>query len=120
MDQFNLYKYKAFVKSVYDGDSITCDLDLGWDVCLKNTKVRLFGIDTPEIRGEEREYGLVSKARVEELILNTEVILESYKDKTGKYGRYLATVWFFQEENGWRNLNELLLAEGLASPYPKY
>jgi micrococcal nuclease len=70
---FRFYEYKAFVTSVYDGDSITCDLDLGLNVWLKNQKIRLLGIDTPEIRGEERELGLISKARTQDLVLNKEV-----------------------------------------------
>lgn len=33
-----LYWYKDYVTKVYDGDSITVDIDLGFDVILKNTK----------------------------------------------------------------------------------
>jgi len=120
LNEFNLYYYKALVTSVYDGDSITCDLDLGLNVWLKNQKIRLSGIDTPEIRGEERELGLISKARVEELILNKEVIISTHK--TGKYGRWLGVIWFFEEfegESKWVNINELLLAEGHAEVYDK-
>ena len=117
---FSFYHYKGFVTSVYDGDSITCDLDLGLNVWLKNQKIRLHGIDTPEIRGEEREMGLISKARVEELILNKEVVI--FTHKTGKYGRWLGTVWFFHEfegESNWININALLLSEGHAEVYDK-
>jgi micrococcal nuclease len=122
INAFSFYKYKAVVTSIYDGDSITCDLDLGWGVCLKSRKIRLQGIDAPEIRGSEREHGLVSKARLEELILNKEVVLESYRDRTGKYGRYLATIWLFDdsgEESEWININQLLINEGLAEVYMK-
>ena len=51
------YIYKAEVVSVYDGDTITVDIDLGFNVVLRKQKIRLGGINTPEIRGEEREEG---------------------------------------------------------------
>lgn len=106
------YIYKAFVTDVYDGDSITVDVDLGFHTQIKNMKLRLLGIDTPEIRGEEREMGLISKKAVEEKILNKWIIIKTEKDRTGKYGRYLATVFIDD-----LNLNEWLLEEGLAKVY---
>lgn len=106
------YKYHAYVTHVYDGDSITVDIDLGFKVKLSGVKLRLAGIDTPEIRGDEREQGLISKAAVEQRILHKEVIIKTDKDKTGKYGRYIATVYI----DG-LNLNEWLLNEGLAELY---
>ena len=44
-----LYKYKAYVKDVYDGDTITVDISLGFHVTMTDIKVRLVGIDTPEV-----------------------------------------------------------------------
>ena len=38
------YYYKAKVVSVYDGDTITCVIDLGFSLSAK-IKVRLLGID---------------------------------------------------------------------------
>lgn len=46
-----LYHYAAQVVSVYDGDTITVDIDLGLEVWLKGQKIRLLNIDTPEVRG---------------------------------------------------------------------
>lgn len=42
-----MYEYRAFVRKVYDGDTITVDIDLGFEVLLKNQKLRLYGINTP-------------------------------------------------------------------------
>lgn len=119
---FGLYYYKAKVSSVYDGDSVTLDIDLGLNSWLKDQKVRLYGIDTPEIRGSERESGLISKARLVELVEGRDIVIETYKDKTGKYGRWLAIIWLFddsKEEAEWININELLILEGLAEAYLK-
>jgi endonuclease YncB( thermonuclease family) len=60
----NLYNYRAFVTGVYDGDSITVDIDLGFNNWMKNQKVRLYGINTPELRGEERPSGLIARDRL--------------------------------------------------------
>lgn len=114
---FDLYNYKAHVTGVYDGDSITADIDLGFYMCMRNQKIRLYGINTPEIRGEEREQGLIARDRVRELILDKDIILTSYKDKSGKYGRWLGTILIMDEDGSWTNVNQLLLAEGLATTY---
>lgn len=48
-----MYEYKAQVVSVYDGDTLTVDIDLGFEVWLRKQKIRLAGIDTPEINALE-------------------------------------------------------------------
>lgn len=112
MNKNDLYKYKAEIISVYDGDTIRCDLSLGFNHWIKNLSVRLYGINTPEIRGKEKEQGYISRDRLRELVLGKEVILESHKDKTGKFGRVLATLHLDGV-----NINEQLIAEGLAVRY---
>lgn len=109
-----MYEYKALIISVYDGDTVTAVIDLGFSIAFK-TKLRLLGIDTPEIRGSERPEGLISKARVVELIQDKHVTIVTEKDKTGKYGRYLADIY---TEDG-THINALLLEEGLAEIYGK-
>ena len=108
-----LYSYKAIVTDVYDGDTITVDIDLGMGVWLKKQKIRLADIDTPEIRGEEREEGLKVRDWLRNKILNKEIILETIKDTKGKYGRWLGKVW--AEENiKYVNVNMLLVINGMA------
>ena len=108
----SLFYYKAVVDGVYDGDTITCTIDCGFNLSMKKQKIRLSGIDTPEIRGDEREAALFVRDKLREKILNKEVILKTEKDKKGKYGRYLATVYI----NG-ENVNEWLINEGHARVY---
>ena len=52
----NLYFYKAEIVSVYDGDSVTAIIDMGLHT-FRKLKVRLSGIDAPELRGLEKEAG---------------------------------------------------------------
>ena len=120
----NLYHYKAHVTKVYDGDTVTADIDLGFNMIMRDQKLRLLGIDTPEIRGEERPEGLVSRDRLSELILNTDVHIVTHKDSKGKYGRWLVTIYAQyqhryrdKEETNWINCNALLLNENLAKVY---
>jgi micrococcal nuclease len=109
-----LYFYNATVTNVYDGDTIRADIDLGFNMKISNMKIRLSGIDTPEIRGEERPYGLIAKDFVNERIpAGTEIQILTEKDATGKYGRYLATIFYA----GGKNLNEELLLSGNAEIY---
>ena len=88
----NLYTYKAKCTYVYDGDSVTLDIDLGFNQWMLNQKIRLYGIDTPEIRGAERETGLVSAQRIQELIEGKEVLMVSHKDKSGFTGFLTNTI----------------------------
>jgi micrococcal nuclease len=115
----NLYQYKAFVTKVYDGDTITVEIDLGFKTSVIGEKIRLNRINAPEIRGESREEGLRSRDFLRELILGKEILLETIKDKKGKYGRYLGEIYFQQEKNKWLNINDELVNEGLAE-YKEY
>ena len=103
------YKYSAFVESVYDGDTITISIDCGFGIVLKKQKIRLYGINTPEVRGEERELGLISRDRLREKILNKNIVIETIKDKKGKYGRYLGIIYYEGE-----NINDWLVKNNLA------
>lgn len=108
---FNPYYYNAKVLDVYDGDTITVDVDFGFSIRME-MRIRLWGIDTPEIRGKERSNGLISRDYLREMILGKDIILETIKDSKGKYGRILGIIHF----NG-LNVNEHLINEGLAKKY---
>ncbi len=107
-----MYEYRAYVRKVYDADTITVDIELGFDIVVKNQKIRLLGIDAPEVRGKERERGLVSRDQLRGRISNKWIIIKTKQDKKGKYGRWLGTVYLDKE-----NINNWLLEEGLAEEY---
>ncbi len=107
-----MYEYRAKIVDVYDGDTFTFYVDLGFDVWVKS-KLRLYGVDTPELRGSDKEMGIIVRDYVKELILNKLVTIRVHKK--GKYGRYVANV-FFQEEpsKSWVGLSKDLIDKKLA------
>ena len=56
-----MHEYKCKLVKVVDGDTIDVDIDLGFGVWLRNQRIRMYGIDTPESRTSdkvEKIYGL--------------------------------------------------------------
>ena len=104
-----LYRYRAVVRKVYDGDTCTVDIDLGLGCWVHGEKVRLYRINAPEVRGAERPAGLRSRDFLRSQIDGKEVILQSVKDKKGKYGRYLADIWLKKDNGKWININDLMV-----------
>ena len=112
------YVYRATITKVYDGDTLTADLDAGFGVWLHGQKLRLYGLDTPEVRGEEREEGLAVRDFVLlKVPIGSDVLVKTYRDKKGTYGRWLAEVFYRSDHNPdgpMVSLNATLLARGYA------
>lgn len=107
------YVYDVDVISVYDGDTLNVDIDLGFSIWIKDKSLRLYGIDAPEVRGQTRERGLVVRDWLRQRIEQGQTILiESISDQPDKYGRYLAILYIDGV-----NINQLMIDEGLARPY---
>ena len=73
------YVYSAFVTSVYDGDTLTANLDLGMSITRK-CNCRLVGLDTPEIKSKmaaEKQAAEKARDRVRELVLEKWVTVQS-------------------------------------------
>jgi len=113
-----MYEYKAKIIDVYDGDTFTFEVFVGFDVTIRS-KMRLYGINTPEVRGVEKEYGKEVRDYVKSLIEDKEVTIKVYKK--GKFGRYVAEVWFDKDGVGEdkNNLTEHLLETGKGKEFMK-
>jgi micrococcal nuclease len=97
-------RIRATVTKVSDGDTIHVS-GLG--------RVRLIGIDTPEVYGEQECFGAEASAFVERLLPEGSHV--SYRlgtESRDRYGRALAYVWL---DDG-RFLNALLAERGFAQP----
>ncbi len=108
------YVYNANVVSVYDGDTITVDIDLGLSTFVKGEKIRLHRINAPEVRGKEKEMGKKSRDFLRGIILGRDVLIQTIKDKKGKYGRYLGEIWYKNDDGKYVNVNDLMVKKKFA------
>jgi len=112
-NDFQKYHTKTFtVVKVVDGDTIDIDIP---DVNDSYTRIRLWGIDTPETKNPEvgvMYFGPEAAEFTRKLVLGkpVTVYLDEGNSTRGKYGRLLAYVKLPDD----RFLNEVLLTEGFA------
>lgn len=95
------------VKHVIDGDTF---------VTREGEKIRLLGINTPEIQHEsspEQPYGNEAKQALEHLLQRNQVRLHFDKDKKDDYGRTLAHIYL--KDGRW--VNGEMVSLGLAHVY---
>jgi len=83
-------EFPATVVDVHDGDTITVDIDLGLDVILRAQKIRLRGIDAPELSTPDgKRVAGVLRAFVDEHRADAVSVVIGGREK---YGRWLATL----------------------------
>ena len=113
-------EYDVHVIKVIDGDTVDVDIDLGFGICLKDERVRIMGIDTPESRTSdpvEKLFGLAAKDRLYSLLEKDAKLIttedKSGEDMKGKFGRILGD---FRASDG-RLVTEIMIEEGHCVPY---
>lgn len=118
-----MYNYRCVIVRVIDGDTVDVDIDLGFSVWLRNQRVRLQGIDTPESRTKdlaEKAHGLAAKSRLTELLpvgAKFEIattIANNDSDMHEKFGRILGN---FMSPGQNKTVSDVLVNEGYAVPY---
>jgi micrococcal nuclease len=113
-------EYDVHIIKVVDGDTVDVDIDLGFGICLKDERVRIMGIDTPESRTSdpvEKLFGLAAKNRLYSLLEKDAKLIttedKSGEDMKGKFGRILGD---FRASDG-RLVTEIMIEEGHCVPY---
>ena len=116
----NTNEYDVHVVKVVDGDTVDVDIDLGFGVCLKDERVRIMGIDTPESRTSddvEKLFGLAAKNRLYSLLEKDAKLIttedKNGEDMKGKFGRILGD---FRAADG-RLVTQIMIEEGHCVPY---
>ena len=103
---------------VVDGDTLDIDVP---DANKSKTRIRLWGVDTPELaRGgrPEMHFAKAAKEFAEQSLKGKEVNVVLAPEKTrDKYGRLLAYIYC---ERGGRMFNEMLIEEGFAYADPRF
>jgi endonuclease YncB( thermonuclease family) len=85
-------------------------------ITLLNQRVRLFGIDAPEIYGKEKFLGYASKHFLELCIKKEELLIEIHHRFYEKYGRLIGTILITNYSTPDINVNQLMVSEGYAYP----
>ena len=109
-----MYEYNCEVKRIVDGDTVDVVIDLGFDIHY-SSRVRLYGIDTPESRTrnkDEKVRGLMSKKYLTDALSKGQVVIKTHKDKKGKFGRVLGEMYVAD-----KNINLMMVNDHLAVKY---
>ena len=112
-------EYDVVVVKVVDGDTVDVDIDLGFGVTLRDERVRIMGIDTPESRTRDKVedlFGEAAKARLKELMSEGAKLITTEdkhgEDMKGKFGRILGDF-----KVGDKKVTDILIEEGHAVAY---
>ncbi len=109
-----MYKYKANLLKVIDGDTIDAQIDLGFGIFV-NKRIRLWGIDAPEVKTrdmKEKKRGKLAKKRLKSILEQNNGKFSLFSKGFGKFGRCLGEIFI---EN--QSINNLLIEEGLVLEY---
>ena len=108
-----LYSYRATCDRVIDGDTLVLSVDLGFHVTVKET-FRLLGINCPELGTIA---GLNARNEVIRRVAFGTMRIETVKDRTEKYGRFLVRVYPLSDAGVEYELNRYLVEHGFAVEY---
>ena len=116
-------EYDVVVVKIVDGDTVDVDIDLGFGVTLRDERVRIMGIDTPESRTRDKVedlFGEAAKERLKVLMKDGGKLITTEdrkgEDMKGKFGRILGD--FKVDYNGeMKKVTEILTEEGHCVPY---
>jgi len=113
-------EYDVVLLKCVDGDTVDVDIDLGFGIWLKDERVRIMGIDTPESRTSdkvEKVFGTAAKNRLKELLAEGGKLIttenKSGEDMKGKFGRILGD---FRSPDG-RLVTDIMIEEGHCVAY---
>jgi len=120
----NTNEYDVTVVKVVDGDTVDVDIDLGFGVCLKDERVRIMGIDTPESRTSdkvEKLFGTAAKKRLYSLLEKDAKLIttedKNGEDMKGKFGRILGDFYVERYEGKKEKVTDVMIEEGHCVPY---
>lgn len=116
-----MFEYRCELSRVVDGDTVDLWVDLGFNIRV-HERFRLAMIDAPESRTRD----LAEKIRgqdataflVKQLTTAFFIKVRTEKDKKGKYGRWIGTLYTCAThdpaDNDWMEVNSLMVSKGHA------
>ena len=115
MKDIDLYRYKAEVTRIIDGDTVELRVFLGFNIYKLQT-IRLFGVNCPESRTtnpDEKKLGIAAKEFTEKTI-PPGTIVHVRTIKYDKYGGRCNGIIYMDDD---KTLNQELLDNGHAKEY---
>lgn len=105
----DVFTFRAKVVRVVDGDTVDMTVDLGFRIS-QEIRLRLLGINAPERNAP----GGTEATNYLKLLLpiGQQTMIETFKNPTDKYGRWLASIYV----NG-ENINDNMISSGHAVYY---
>lgn len=115
--EYAIKDYKTWAKVVYVYDGDTCHIVINYRDELVKLKCRIYGMDTPEMRGGSKIESLYAKRAKDKLITLTEnrLLWVNVLNNDDKYGRYLTKLYLDREEK--LDISKIMIENGLAYKY---
>ena len=117
-------EYDVVLLKCVDGDTVDVDIDLGFGIWLKDERVRIMGIDTPESRTSdkvEKVFGTAAKERLKELLEHGGKLITTEnkhgEDMKGKFGRILGDFYVERYEGKKERVTDIMIEEGHCVAY---
>jgi len=117
-------EYDVILLKCVDGDTVDVDIDLGFGIWLKDERVRIMGIDTPESRTSdkvEKLFGTAAKERLKELLAEGGKLITTEdrngEDMKGKFGRILGDFYVERYEGQKELVTDIMIEEGHCVAY---
>jgi micrococcal nuclease len=117
-------EYDVVLLKCVDGDTVDVDIDLGFGIWLKDERVRIMGIDTPESRTSdkvEKVFGTAAKNRLKELLEHGGKLITTEnkhgEDMKGKFGRILGDFYVERYEGKREKVTDIMIEEGHCVAY---
>ena len=113
-----MYEYKCYTMRVIDGHTIDAEVDLGFNVLVRQ-RIKLHGVLSPNLNSfneKEKQKANQARQRLAELV-GKEFYCNTVLNKRGKAGRTLGYVYIVDENENRIDVNQTLINEGLADRY---
>lgn len=113
-----MYEYKCFTVRVVDGNTIDAEIDLGFNVIVRQ-RIKLFGVGVSDLKSydeNEKLRAIKARERLVELV-GKEFYCQTIMNKRGKAGRTLGKVYVLDVNGQKIDVNKTLIDEGLATKF---
>ncbi len=112
VSDFPLYRYRATVRKIVDGDTIGVELDLGDRTCRKR-RIRIIEYNAPELfSGDDRVNGALARDALADMLpIGSNVYIETKLDRES-FERLLGIVYVEGSDGNLYKVSDAMIAGG--------